>query len=220
MMITQIAYHTADEVNLESAMQAAKECGASLSRSSDPIAARVGSPAAMLHDLDHVDAQRARAIVEELLSRPAPFPVAVHGYNLGDDEMRALHANGVIASRRFNPGLVRALCRASVCTPTAGTAPKDQDSQSMSEDPAVLCEMVRSLAARAFRSTRRSPDGARIAEKHQTRELRERIDQLQRHLDRFRQLHDLRLEALQRWLNSLRRCVEDVRVEPPCDSGE
>jgi hypothetical protein len=219
-MITRIAYDTTDEVNLESATQTAQECGAYLRCLPDPVAAPGGSFAALLHDLDNVDVQRRQAIVGELLTGPLPFPVAVHGYCLGDEEMIVLQANGVVVSRQFKPDLVRVLCQAAVCTPTAAPDPKNRDSQGVSEDPAVLCGMVRSLATRAFRAMRRNSDGTRNAEPHEIGELRERIDQLQQHLDRLRRQHNLRLEELQRWLNSLGRCVEGLLAQPRRDAEE
>src|SRR5262249_30978341 len=75
MKPSHIAYHTTDEVNLAFATQAARECGASLSRLADPVARPSGAFAAVLHDLDHMDSQRERAVVSELLSGPAAFPV-------------------------------------------------------------------------------------------------------------------------------------------------
>jgi hypothetical protein len=216
MMAIHIAYHTTDEVNLESATRVAQECGASLSNLPDLAARPGGSFAAMLHDLDHVDSRCGQAIVRTLLSRPAPFPVAVHGYNLGDEEMTVLHANGVVVSRPFHPELVRALCRASERTPATLPDPESWDAQGASDDPAVLCGMVRSLATHAHRALHRSPDGV----SEEIGELRERIDQLQRHLDRFRRQHDLRLEDLQRWLDSLGRRVEGLLAQSPREPGK
>jgi hypothetical protein len=213
-MAIHIAYHTTDEVNLESATRAARECGASLSRLPDLAARPSGSFAAMLHDLDHVDSPGGEAIVKTLLSRPAPFPVAVHGYNLGDEEMTVLHANGVVVSRQFEPELIRALCRASERPPTALPDPESRDSQA-TDDPAVLCGMVRSLAANAYRAMHRSPTGAPEGVPDEIGELRERIDHLQQHLRQFQRQHNLGLEDLQRWLDSLGRCVEGLRMQPP-----
>jgi hypothetical protein len=213
----RIASHTADEVNLESATQAARECGASLSRLAYPVARPSGAFAAVLHDLDHMDSQRGRAVVSELLSRPASFAAAVHGYGLEDEEMAILQANGVIVSQEFNAELVRALCRASEHSPAAGLEPPGRDSQeaSDSDDPAVLCGMVRSLARHAHRTLRQSSLGTPNVIPDEIGELIERFIQLQQFLDRFRRQHHLALEDLQRWLDNLLRCVEDSLAQPP-----
>ena len=133
-----------------------------LSRLADMSRRSAGPFDAVMHDLDHMDARFVGAIVTELLSGPAPLPAAVHGYNLGDEEMMALHADGVAVSRRLNPQLVRALCRAVERAPTAACEPSHRDSPEASDDPSVLCEMVRSLATHAHRALPRgsaeSPD--------------------------------------------------------------
>jgi hypothetical protein len=169
-----------------------------------------------------MDSQRGRAVVSELLSRPAPFPVAVHGYGLEDEEMAVLQANGVIVSQKFNAELVRALCRASERSPAAGPEPPGGDSQeaSGSDDPAVLCGMVRSLATHAHRTLRRSSLGTPNVMPDEIGELMERIIQLQQLLDRFRHQHHLALEDLQRWLDNLLRCVEGSLAQPPREVEE
>jgi hypothetical protein len=219
-MVMHIAYHTTDEVNLESATRAARECGAFLSRLPDPVAQTGESFAALLHDLDHVDTQVGRAIVSELRSRPAPLPVAVHGYNLRDEEIAVLHANGVVVSRKFNPELIRALCRASEGPRTPEPDRRNQDSQGVSDDPAVLSAMVRSLASQAYRVLSRSSDGTPHDASHEIGPLRQRVDQLQQHLDQFRRQQQLGLADLQRWLNSLRRRLDSLLSKPRLEVQE
>jgi hypothetical protein len=220
MTAIRIAYHTTDEVNLGSAIQTAQECGASLAGLADPDVRPGGSFAALLFDLDHVDSRRGRAIVSELRSRPAPFPVAVHGYDLGDEDMTDLHANGVLASRQFDPEVVRALCRASESSHRAVPDPEGRDPEGTSDDPAVLCGMVRSLASQTYRVLHRTPDGAPDGLTREIGELRGRIDRLQRQIERFRRQHDLRFEDLQRWLDSLRRRVEGLLGRPSSPEEE
>jgi hypothetical protein len=163
-----------------------------------------------------MDTQRGRAVVSELLSRPAPFPVAVHGYGLEDEEMAALQSNGVIVSQKLNAELVRALCRASERSPAAAPQPPGCDSREASDldDPAVLCRMVRSLATHAHRTIRRSSLGTDSVMPDEIGELMQRIIELQQLLNRFRRQHHLALEALQRWLDSLLRCVERCQAQP------
>jgi len=214
MTAIRIAYHTTDEVNLDSAIQTAQECGASLDGLPDPDMPPGGSFAAMLYDLDHVDCRRGQAIVSELLSRPAPFPVAVHGYDLADEDMTVLHANGVIARRQLDPEVVRDLCRASESSRRAVPDSDGRDSEGTSDDPAILCGMVRSLASHTYRVLHRTSDGTSDGLTREIGELRGRTDQLQRQIERFRRQHDLRLEDLQRWLDSLRRRVEGLLARP------
>jgi hypothetical protein len=94
----QIAYLTTDDVNLDWAAQTASECGAPLAPFPPDCVMPNGAFAAVLYDLDHYDSQRGQAVLTELLSRPAPLP-GLHGYSLGDKEMAALQANGVIVSQ-------------------------------------------------------------------------------------------------------------------------
>jgi hypothetical protein len=209
-MVIHIAYHTTDEVNLESARRAARECGASLSGLPDPVAQPGESFAALMHDLDHVETQVGQAIVSELRSRPALLPVAVHGYHLRDEEIAVLHANGVVVSRQFKPELVRALCRASMGPQTTEPDRQHQGSQGVSDDPAVLSEMVRSLARHAYRVLSRSANGIPHGAPHEMGQLRHRVDQLQQHLDQFRRQEKRGLEDLQRWLDSLRRRLDSL----------
>jgi hypothetical protein len=220
MTAIRIAYHTTDEVNLDSATQTAQEYGASLAGLADPDVRPGGSLAALLCDLDRVDSRRGQAIVNELRSRPAPFPVAVHGYDLGDEDMTVLHANGVIASRQFDPEVVRALCRASESSHRVVPDPEGRDSEGISDDPAVLCGMVRSLATHTYRVLHRTSAGTPDGLTPEIGELRGRIDQLQRQIERFRRQHDLRLEDLQRWLDSLRRRVECLLAQPSSGAEE
>ena len=216
MTATRIAYQTTDEVNFESAIRTARECGASLSRLPDSAARPSAAFAASLHDLDHVDSRRGRAVVDELLARPSLFPVAIHGYNLEDDEVAALHANGVIVSRTFDPELVRALCRASGRPHAGSSEPSNRDPREAADDPAVLCGMVRSLASHAHRAMRRSSVGI----PDEIGELKERIGRFQHHLDRFRRQDHLRHEHLQRWLDNLLRCVDGLPAGSPEEGNE
>jgi hypothetical protein len=215
MTAIHIAYETTDEVNLESATQVAQEYGASLSRFPDPAAGPGGSLVATLLDLDHMDAQRGRAIVGELLSRPVSYPVAVHGFDLGDEEMSVLHANGVAVSRPFRPELVRALCRALESPGVTVPDPENGHAHDAPDDPAVICGMVRSLATDVSRAIHRRPEGTPNVVGQEIDDLRGRIDDLQRHLARFRHEHNLLLRDLQRWVESLRRYVEGLVRRPP-----
>src|SRR5207248_3247890 len=60
---------------------------------------------ALLYDWDYLPAERRQAVLAELLDRPLPCPVAVHGYNLDDDLGETLSQKGVTVSRYLEPEL-------------------------------------------------------------------------------------------------------------------
>ena len=219
-MNTLIGYVGRDEVNRQSAARAAEDCGATLIDLSRPFDGAAGRFDALIHDLDHVDAGSAAAIIGELLSRPALVPVAVHGYNLDDDEIAQLDAHGVVVARRFDPELIRALCRAHGRSPTATPEPPDSTSQEATDDPAVFCGMVRTLATDTHRAAHSGAAATSNGIACGIAELREGMSQLQQQLDRFRGEHKLAFEDLQRWLDSLRRCVEAVLADSPRGAEE
>jgi hypothetical protein len=211
MTTLRIAYHTTDEVYFDAAMQTAQECGASLDRLPHPRVRSNGPFAAVLYDLDHLESARDRAIVNELSSHPTPCQTAVHGYNLDDEQMRILHANGVIVAQKFDPEIIRTLCRSSQSPPNTMSDPKNRDQEESLYDPAALCANVRSLATQAWRALQ-PPSGSDCEHfTHNTGELRNRINQLQQQILRLRRQHNLGLEELQRWVDSLCRCVDGVR---------
>ena len=84
-----------------------------------------------------------------------------------------------------------------------------------SDDPAVLCLMVRSLTIHAYRTLRRRSPAAANVTPDEIGELMERVIELQELLNRFRHEHQLALEDLQRWLDNLSRCVEGSLAQPP-----
>jgi hypothetical protein len=116
--------------------------------------------------------------------------------------------------------VVGKLFRASVRSHTDAPEPSNQDSQGESDDPALLCEMVRSLGTRAHRAIKRRATETPNNVTCEIGELRERIDELQLHIDRFRRQHNLRLDDLQRWLNSLRQRVEGLQAQPQDEAQE
>src|SRR5262249_22558296 len=146
MAAVQIAYFTTDEVNLDSAERAARECGASLGHLRAVDGRPTGSFAALLYDLDDLGTARGRAVLDELLSRPSPFPVAVHGYDLGEEGIASLEGRGLLASRHFDPEMIRGLCRAAAAPRGTGRGEEGRDAQETADDPAILCGAVRSLA--------------------------------------------------------------------------
>ena len=212
MKTTHISYQTTDQVNLVPATDASRKCGESLNHLAGPPARAF---AAMQHDLDNVHSQCSRAVVDKPVSRPATFSLAVHSYKREHEATTVLHADGVIVSREINAELVREPGCATERSKTAAPEHTNCNSQEASDDPAVLCGIVRSLAAHAHRAMRRRPVGARNIMPGEMSELRERINQFQQHLDRFRRQDQRRFAGLQRWLDSLRRCVENLLAQAP-----
>jgi hypothetical protein len=208
-----IAYMTTDDVNQNLAALVGPECGASLVNWPGRDLPSGDGIEAVIYDLDHLDPQHREVVMKELLSRPSPTPAAVHSYNLTDQQMATLHANGVIVSRHFDPDVLRRLCQVASSprlSPPDGDGP---DPEGVQADPALLCASVRSLASHAHGALKGaagcSGDGAR----GEPDRLIGEIAHLQRQIDRLRQSHGLRLDELQRWLDRLRELVE-VRRHP------
>ena len=107
-----IAYLTTDEVNLDLADRLATGCGAIL----HPLSFQDGPPngafEAVLYDWDYLSPPWRQQLLAELLSRPAPCPVALHGYTLEEEHGEALRRHGVAVFRRLEPGVFLNLRRA------------------------------------------------------------------------------------------------------------
>jgi hypothetical protein len=208
-MRTQIAYMTADEVNHTLALGMARECGARLVRA--PLGGNppAGTGIARLHDLDHVPEQQREAILADLLSRPTVAPVAVHSYNLREDEAASLRANGVIVARALDPTLVRRLGQASEPAQELAAVELDRDeSEEELIEPATLCALVRSLASQAHRTLRRTPSAP-----DEINDVRLQLADLRRQFDQLRRSHALQFDELERWLENLMKRVEDRYFE-------
>jgi hypothetical protein len=207
-MRTRIAYYTTDEVNHTLVQRMVRQYGAPLIRTSPGLATSGGSPAASLHDLDHLWPPQRTAILESLLAGRPSNTVAVHGYCLTEDQVQSLRGNGVIVSRSLDSNLFDRLCNASEPDreplPLDGDRDVDENPTDDSPNPAALCMLVRSLANQAHKTLKHP---ARSSD-HERRELRRQLANLQTHLDRHRRSHALRLEELQRWLDSLVKRVE------------
>lgn len=199
-----IPYDTLDELNLASATRMARECGASMCRWREAPPRPRRPFAGLLYDLDHIDCMHRSEVVGSLLSGPSPVPVAVHGYNLEDEEIVAMHANGVVAVRAFDAEVVRALCMACAGRPRPSAPPGGDPN-----DPAALCAWVRELGSDCHRVLHRHPDG-RNDSPAEIRGLRRRIILCQERVDEVRLGHDLTFADLARWLRALRRRVDDV----------
>ena len=107
----RFAYLTLDEVHEDLALELAATCGVTLC----PLAPKDGPPDgrfdAVLIDWDSWPCQRRQEALTELLSRPTPCPVAVHGYNLEDGQVKSLCHQGVAIYGSLRPEMFRRLRR-------------------------------------------------------------------------------------------------------------
>ena len=106
-----IAYLTLDEVNQDLAPRLAEACRATVHAWTPREALPAGAVDAVLIDLDSLPPQERQSILSGLLTRTAPYPVAVHSYNLEEGQVEALHHKGVAVHRRLTPALLRHLGR-------------------------------------------------------------------------------------------------------------
>jgi hypothetical protein len=106
-----IAYLTTDEVNEYLALQMAEENGETLCPLSPCDAPPDEDFDAAIYDWDYLSVQHRQAILAEHLAGHAPWPAAVHGYNLDDDCVKALRKQNVAVYRTLQPELFRRLAR-------------------------------------------------------------------------------------------------------------
>ena len=90
--------------------------------------------------------------------------------------------------------------------------------QEVSDDPAFLCRMVRSLAAQSHRVLQRTPEANSDALVHDISELQGRIDRLQHAIYVLRHQRNCVMEDLQLWLDSLRRRVDAMLAQTQRDA--
>jgi hypothetical protein len=94
----------------------------------------------------------------------------------------ALLTNGVIVADPFGP---------------------EPDSRGIQVDLASFCSSLRSLALRAHRALTRATDGACGGAPPDLDGLTDELAHLQRQIDDLRQIHGLRLDEIQNWLERL-----------------
>jgi hypothetical protein len=135
--------------------------------------------------------------------------VAVHSYNLQDEEVAALHARGVVVARRIEPEVIQRLCRVAGSPSRLNPAEDGQASEPEGDDAGAIGAQVRSLASAAYRVLPRKGGRPSAVPSDAVAQVLEQLDQLQRRIGRLQQLHSLRLGELQRWANNLRRLIEE-----------
>jgi hypothetical protein len=109
----RIAYVTNDEVNQNLAAGIAAKCGADICARPPQEPLPDGQFDAALYDLDDVQKPRRDEFVALILSSPSPCPRAVHGYDITDEQAKALRRHGVVVGQRLRSSLIRSLCTAA-----------------------------------------------------------------------------------------------------------
>jgi hypothetical protein len=109
----RIAYVNIDEVNQELAVRMAAKCGAIICGLAPWDSPPDGQFDAVLYNLDQLPRQRRAALLDELLRDSSRRPVAVHGFDLTEEQVEVLTRRGVTAARRLHIGLLRNLFRAA-----------------------------------------------------------------------------------------------------------
>jgi hypothetical protein len=205
----RITYLTTDELNKELAAQAGKACGVDLDVSLPGPSQTPDPSATTLYDLDHLGAENSRAVLEGLLSGRSAAPVAVHSYNLQDEDIAALRTRGVVVARRIGPEVIQHLCRVAGSPPTLDPAEDGHASEPDGDDADAIGAQVRSLASAAYRILPREGGRPSAVAPDAIAQVLEQLDQLQRRIGRLQQLHSVRLGELQRWASNLRRLIEE-----------
>jgi hypothetical protein len=106
-----IAYLTTDPVNQDLAQKLAQACKSQLLVPSLGQALPEDLIDAVAYDLDYLPPSQQQEVLSALGASRAPYPVAVHSYNLEREQRLALRKNGVLVARRLRMGLFKQLCR-------------------------------------------------------------------------------------------------------------
>jgi hypothetical protein len=121
----RIAYLTTDEVNQTLAAGMAAERGADICARPPQEPLPDDQFDAVLYDLDDLQKHKRGEFVALILSSPSTCPRAVHGYDITDEQAKALRTHGVVVGQRLRSGLIRNLCTAA--PPGRVTVPPDHE---------------------------------------------------------------------------------------------
>jgi hypothetical protein len=127
-----IAYLTTDEVNQHLALQMAAEYGLMLCLLGPCDHLHGAAFDAVIYDWDYVPLERQQQILTELLSGPVPYPVAVHSYNLEEDQVEALVRQDVAVYRCLQAEVFQRLLQAA--NQAASPSGCDQENNHALED--------------------------------------------------------------------------------------
>ena len=108
----RIAYMASDEVNRALAVRLAAKCGAVVWNLRPNDCPPDGEFDAVLWNLDDLPTDLQAALLEGLRHGAPDSTVAVHGYDVTDEKLNALHRSGVAAAQRLDIDLLRHLCKA------------------------------------------------------------------------------------------------------------
>jgi hypothetical protein len=108
----RFAYLTTDEVNLDLALRVAEECNLAFDAVSFQEPLSDGRFDAVIYDWDYLPPDKRRELLAQLLSGPLAQPLALHSYNLSQEEVDALRGQGAIVSRHLASAVLRELRRA------------------------------------------------------------------------------------------------------------
>jgi hypothetical protein len=205
----RITYPTTDELNGELAAQAGKTCGVDLAVARSRPNRAPDSSAATPYDRDHPGTEDGRVVLEDLLSRHPPTPLAVHSSNLQVEDVAALHTRGAVVARRIDPEVIQHLCRVAGSPPRLNLAEGGHASGPEEDDAGAIAAQVRSLASAAYRILPHESGCSAVVSSGEIPHVLEQLDQLQRRIGRLQQLPGLRLGELQRWAGNLRRLIEE-----------
>jgi hypothetical protein len=109
----KIAYMNTDEVNLELAARTAARFGAVVCRLVPEGPPSDGLFDAVLYNLDEVPRDQRSNFLDRVRIDSSHRPTGVHGYDITDEQARALSRSGVVSSKRLHVDLLRDLFSAA-----------------------------------------------------------------------------------------------------------
>src|SRR5208337_3157686 len=109
----RIAYFAIDEVNQALVAQMAAKCGAIICPLRPAEVNPDGQFDAVLYNVDDVPRDQLSAFLERLCLGTPDCPMAVHGYDITDEQAQALGRHGFTVAQRLLPALFRSLYEAA-----------------------------------------------------------------------------------------------------------
>ncbi len=112
MRPVEIAYFNIDEVDQALAARFARKHGAHVSSLHPKDPSPEGFYDAVLYNFDDLTKEDRRDLLDQILHSPSIRPMAVHGYDLSDNEVTSLGLHGVAVAQHLEHALFRVLRRA------------------------------------------------------------------------------------------------------------
>jgi len=107
----RIAYLSTDEVNLDLARRWARKCGCKVVPLGPRHPLPNGDHEAAIYDLDFLPPVLRQQVLSRLLRGPRDGPIAVHSYNLGEQQVADLRSRGIHVWRRLERAIFLLLRR-------------------------------------------------------------------------------------------------------------